>query len=514
MNDFDWTQVKDTYNQYKEYTNLPKLLKRYSLDEKMRIACIHSSKAMDFGNKIGRDNSQHLVLPWCLETFVMIALEADEYSDGRFEGNGEKRFIDMVNTIWGATGKVFEEGRGRFSFPDLFFPINLMTQFPMQESYRIKLFRFWTIFTDNSEPICLRDRFEQKFGVGYYDFLMLAETLHTVISLLPKIRKVIILRRVIEYLILHRFPDATKSLMVSREEYVRLQQKYAAGSSDPYRYMYSLRPSYQYAFVSSGNMFYFPLPHLIVQNVTSSLMYRLTEGDNQLRTDVGLYAWEPYLLDLLREGLELGLYDEVLPEIKYKYKGSDSKSPDVIVRKGEDVLFMDSKSTVPSVGIRILKSEAYEEHIRIAGGYIAKLYRQICRFKYYNPFAATVSEDHQHYWGVIVVQEDSHISREFYFEEARTELKLEKDSDEYKWICEHIQIAGLYDVEFMSLTGQSVINACKNACQEITRKYSFAGASNEPKPFVSARFREFENMLHNDFKEILKELRENGCFKE
>lgn len=512
MSELDRISINDSYNQYKEYTNLPKLLKRYSLDEKMRVACLQSSRVMDFGGKMGKENSQYLIPPWCLETFVMLALEADEYNNGRFEGKGEKRFWEIINTIWAASGKVFENYQGRFDFIDVFFPVSLLTQFPTQESYRIKLFRFWNVFRNNSEPIHLKELFKQKFGADYYDYLMLAETLYTIIELLPQIKSVIIPQKVISYLIIKRFPEATRNLMISREEYVRLQKEYVQGSNDPYRYTYSVRPSFQYAFVSAGNMFYFPLPHLIVQNVTTSLMYRLTEGENQLRTDIGLYIWEPYLLNLMHDGIAHGLYEEVLPEQEYTYKGSKSQSPDVLVRNGEDILFMDSKSTVPSAGIRTLNEKAYETHISIVGGYIAKLYRQICRFQLYNPFPSIEREDCKNYWGVIVVLEDSHIGREFYFEKARVELKLSKESDEFKWICEHIQVAGLYDIELMSLTGQSVIDACKNAHQDTTWKYSFSGSPDEPKPFVSKSFREFEEMLHRDFKVILGELREHGCF--
>ena len=42
MSELDRISINDSYNQYKEYTNLPKLLKRYSLDEKMRVACLQS----------------------------------------------------------------------------------------------------------------------------------------------------------------------------------------------------------------------------------------------------------------------------------------------------------------------------------------------------------------------------------------------------------------------------------------------------------------------------------------
>ena len=122
MAGLEWAKPSSSYNQYEEYRNLPKLLKRFSLEEKMRIACKYSAKVTSLDQVRKPEDMQNTALPWCLETFVMLSLEAKEYTD---------------------------------------------------------------------------------------------------------------------------------------------------------------------AFVSEGNVFYFPLPHLIIQNVTSSLMYRITEGNNQLRTDIG-----------------------------------------------------------------------------------------------------------------------------------------------------------------------------------------------------------------------------------
>ena len=44
MAGLEWAKPSSSYNQYEEYRNLPKLLKRFSLEEKMRIACKYSAK--------------------------------------------------------------------------------------------------------------------------------------------------------------------------------------------------------------------------------------------------------------------------------------------------------------------------------------------------------------------------------------------------------------------------------------------------------------------------------------
>ena len=93
--------VKDN-DQYCQYEKLPILLKRFSFEEKMRMATIHSSRAILF-NRNFRKSNRAGVLPWCLETFVMLAMEAQEYAAGDFGGKNERKFIKMCNAIWDAS---------------------------------------------------------------------------------------------------------------------------------------------------------------------------------------------------------------------------------------------------------------------------------------------------------------------------------------------------------------------------------------------------------------------------
>lgn len=268
--------------------------------------------------------------------------------------------------------------------------------------------------------------------------------------------------------------------------------------------------AYQYAFVSEGDVFYFPLPHLIIQNVTTSLMYRITEGNDQLRADIGKHIWEKYVLDILNEA---GVYDEVYPEQEYTYSGSTAWSPDVLARQGKHILFIDSKSTVPSIGIRILKEGAFEKHIDTVAKHIRKLYNQINRFRYYNPFNGEVSWDKSDCWGVIVVLEDSFISRDFYYEKAREMLKTEISDLEYEWMKTHIKVASLYDIEHISLSGQSVIDVCIEAAKDNGASYSFPRILANKSTFHSPKYQSFIDDLNHAFKELMYEIECEGCFK-
>lgn len=225
-------------------------------------------------------------------------------------------------------------------------------------------------------------------------------------------------------------------------------------------------------------MIYFPLPHLFLQSVTSAMMYRVTDGDNDLRTKIG-FIWEQYVLKLMQDARDMGVYDEVAGEQPYMHCGSTAYSPDVLVRQGNEMLFLEVKSTVPSVDIRIMQPEAHERNIDMIAGYMVQLYKQIKRLSKYNPFADRVSGSISDHWGIVIVQEDSYIRRILYCDKAREILKLQKESNEWCWFLNHIKVAGLYEVERVSLGGKSIIDACKEVFADNPYSYAFMGYPNK-----------------------------------
>ena len=452
----EWAKTSQSHDQYEQYDRLPSLLKRFSFFEKMRIASIYSSNAIMFKQNL--KNDKPMVLPWCIETFVMLSMEADEYGDGDFRGKNEQKAIKMFNAIWAASSHIIDRQWGNFSFIDIFLPVTGLTQFQRQEIEEIHKYRYLRIFNDNTTPVFLKDVFRQKMGTDYEDFLLLGEVLEILFYAQSLSNRFSIPRKMLRYLLEERFPEAAKMLSITRTRYVELQQQYVNNNPDPYKYVYSLRPSFQYPLIEDGDNIYFPLPHLLLQSVTTSLLYRITEGDNKLREAMGKHIWEQYLYDTVRDS---GVYDDVVREQPYRNSKSEKYGPDVLARKGKEVLFLDSKSSVPSTGIRTLDPIAFERHIAYIGDYINKLARHMWSFQDYSPYGDDASNSIEDYWGVVVVLEDTYMPRKHYYNKAQELLGLSEGSEKWQWVVDHIKVASLYQIEKLSLSGESVIDACK-----------------------------------------------------
>lgn len=467
QNSFDEIKI---YNPNEQYERLPILLKRYSFEEKMRIAHIYSSKGILFDTK--RRKNESSVLPWCVETFVMLAMEAEEYNDDDFKGNHEKKAIQMLNTIWDSTSVFLKRSCGRFEFIDRFLPLTLLSQLKCQAIDWIIKYRYWYMLEHNFSQVPLKELFEEKMGAPYEEYLLFGEILEVIFLAQSDNKNVTIPYEVLEYIFMHRFPTVAKNMTISRKNYVELQRKYIKNEKDTYRYIYSLCPSVRYPLVEEGDNIFFPLPHLLIQSVTSSLMYRLTEENDLLRGKIGKHVLEQYLYDIINES---GVYQEVFSEVSYKKSREESLSPDVMARLGNKILFLDSKSTVPNIGMRVLEATDFERNIAIVGKNIAKLARQMRDFNKYNPFKGAVSFENKNHWGVVVVQEDAFIRRQFYYEKAAEHLGIEKKSKEWEWLVEHIKVASLYEVEKIALSGHCIIEACKSCFEDDPYVYPFLG---------------------------------------
>ena len=212
MEEFEERDATKENDQYCQYKNLPILLKRFTFEEKMRIATVYSSRVILFSHKLWEKGESARVLPWCLETFVMLAMEAREYTDGDFKGKNENKFIKMYNAIWDASAVVTRMPCGRFDFIDIFMATTALNQFHMQESPWIRQYRYWCIFNDNSAPVHLESVFKQKMGTDYEDFLLLGDILQVFFIAHSNNKNAIIPQKALLYLTFYNFTNMKKSL--------------------------------------------------------------------------------------------------------------------------------------------------------------------------------------------------------------------------------------------------------------------------------------------------------------
>ncbi|MFI3228052.1 MAG: hypothetical protein R3Y09_11715 [Clostridia bacterium] len=170
--------------------------------------------------------------------------------------------------------------------------------------------------------------FREKFGCEYFEFLVLVQFLWLCFSQ----NQVVIEPELLNF-IFNKYPTVISVLSIKREDYIGLLNEITTNISD---YLYCLRPSYTYPFINEGETLYLPLPHLLIRSVTSSLMYRLTECDNELSALIGKEVLEPYLYDII---LESEIFDEVYTEQEYFDKKIEQRTLDVMARKGNEFIF-------------------------------------------------------------------------------------------------------------------------------------------------------------------------------
>lgn len=249
------------------------------------------------------------------------------------------------------------------------------------------------------------------------------------------------------------YPEIMNNLRTSRDDYISKLNEITPDYRD---YNYCLRPSCSYPFIVDNEEIYLPLPHLLLQSITSSLLFRLTDGRNDLQKTIGKEVIEAYLFKIICASKA---FDEVLPEKQYSVGHQHNLlTADVMAKKDSCVVFFDSKSFSPKIDSRILCDSAIEaDTARLADG-IVQIYKHIHnKFQTeYDFFDPKVDAPMDYRFGLIIIKTDPHIQLEDIYKYAAEKLGIDIDSPEYVWLCLHIGFADLYDVERFCFTQSDI----------------------------------------------------------
>lgn len=428
------------------------MLKRFSFSEKVRICNRLSRELINIYGDIDIEKFIHKVYPWELETFFMIAMKGHpEYKENSFDCKGERVFIKIINGIRHSRHPELDRREGTVSFADYLMASLMLAEYDSQEIQYYKLYRYKYIFSYVDDKIDMQEAFLNKFGTSYDDFLELG----VFITFLYGIQKDFE-AEILDCVLKDFYPVAFSKLCISVEEYKNILDSVTNMVED---YSTCLRPSFKYPFVIKEDLIYFPLPHLFIRANTSSLFYRLTDGDDNLRKRIGKHVLEKYLFKILSESRA---YDELYEEKEYlRERHNKAVTLDVMAKDGNDYLFLDCKSMVPSIGMRIYDENRFNKELEILSTYFVQVYKNIKeflpRYESYNPFkGAPVIED-EYLWGVVVVLEDNFIRRSLIIEKAAEALGVLPDTAEYTWMSTHIKVVSMYDVERWSFAGESIV---------------------------------------------------------
>lgn len=232
-------------------------------------------------------------------------------------------------------------------------------------------------------------------------------------------------------------------------------------------------------------------PRESIRASTSSLMFRLTDGNDELRKVVGNEVLESYLFHLISTCPE---FEHIEKEIVYtKGKLQNQRSADVMTNIGDQIICFDSKSFAPKVALRIFSEEAYSAELIRLGKAVKQMYEQIHN-KFgveYTPFDVPVNENRSNIWGIVVVLENPFIPLDDIYAEAARLLKMNLNAAEYEWLKGHVGIVALSAIEYQIFSSEDILSVVKqNASTKCYNDYWFSNM----KPTV-----EFDGM--KEFKE-------------
>ncbi|AWC28758.1 hypothetical protein [Bacillus cytotoxicus] len=438
------------------FERIPILLKRYDFKSKMDICQQYSKEIMSIDGLVSANELINKVLPWEIETFALFStITFKEYSGRKFEDPKEQRnFIKIINTIKNYLPPILEDSKNKNKFLDYFLIVTGLNQFQIQENIRYKLYRYSYIFNFENETISMKQEFFEKFGCSYDEFKKLGFIIH---CLFTKGLNELLRPSIYDY-VFKEYNHVIKHLLIERENYISLQEQV---TKDITQYIYGFKYFYQFPFISYNQEIFLPLPHLIMQSVTSSLLFRLTEGNNALRQLFGKEVLESYILHIcsLSE-----CFDEIIGEYPYKYKRNKKRTLDIMIRKDNQCLMLDSKSMSPRISLRNLDELDIDHTINRMVESVIQVYQHITeRFQTeYYPFGVKEEFSKENIFGAVVLFEDSYIRRNVIMNKVAKKLGIDHESEDYKYLCSHVKLISLYEFETMIFQKENVFQLLTN----------------------------------------------------
>ena len=403
-------------------------------DELIQYIFISSVRCMKQSAKFSFNNSAPY--PFVIEAIYEFAV--------RFNRDGEEHLddktFDKINKIVFQNPGYMLKKYGVDNLMTLFY----LWQIEDRHIFYFRLFRYSWFFSFKNQKVDMEFAFKQKYGCDYESFELFCCLIAVGIITFdeadsfskPGVLRIV--KKVVE-----AFKNIAIMLSTSREEYVKESIKVCPNED---YLIYSLKVSKRYPFLKKDDYFYLYMPHTIIPACTSSLLYRLTENNDQLYGLFSKEVLEEYYYFLAKQQ---SCYSYISREMTY----GSNKTPDLILVEGKRIFFIEIKAFAPNSGTRILDQQSLERQISIIVDDLEQLYRFI--FKNYptnlKPSSAFDLKDR---YGILSVKGDASFNRKDLYNRLFKQAGI-NDRETKKQIIERIKISCLDEYEYIMVTNTS-----------------------------------------------------------
>lgn len=426
-------------------------LKKYPFVEKMMV-CQQCSTQMMKLTYLDILNTPNAVYPWELETFAELSLFAEAPAPACSFKKSDAEFTDIINIIRNYRHPYLKKQKN-MDFANAFIMATALQQFKAQENILDRLYRYEYFWNFKNEEIDMPQMFSNQFdGLTYSEFRNLAVLIFFYAST-QGISASIIKALILKYIKVVGFLKITR-LDYQKKQSEKLEENYE-------NTIFGFNYLHPYPFIEFEGYLFLPLPYLIVDAVTESLLTRITVDNNLLREKIGKEVAQAYIEEIFKEG---NVYDEVLPECTYSVGKNRIDSPDVLLRQANQFCFIDTKLSTPNLEVRKFNNEVIEQTILRYSKNIIQMYNRIREFndECYYPFKEKVDIDKINVFGIVAVLDDSYVSRRQIYDKVFSQLKMVEDSEEAKYIKANIRITNFRDLECFAFCSHDIFVALTN----------------------------------------------------
>ena len=447
-------------------------LRSYPFFEKMLMCQQYAQDLMNYDHlEILPNITKNIVLPWEIESFAQLSIFATGDNPYKSFNNENNDFADIITTIRNYLPPHLENLKNTPHFANDYIMAVGMLQFKCQKNILNRLYRYDYFWKYRDNNIDMPAIFTQSYqGLSYDYFIELAFAIYFFASLDTNIATNFGIKNptdIFRY-ICYTHNRAVNLLSIKREEYILRQTE--KNNNDITNAVYGFNYLYPYPFIEFQGNTYLPIPYLIIDSITESLVTRATNSNNRLRECIGKFVAQAYVEHIFKDN---NIYEEVIPEKTYKKGNQKIDAPDVMIKDHDRFCFIDSKLSTPKLSLRNFNETDISNTIQQYAKNIQQIYNRIIDFEnnLYYPFSSKSIINKSNIFGIVVVFESSFVSHRDIYAEVFKDLRINENSDEAKFILSNISITELSDIENITFSSYNVFCALEHKRDNSARWY-------------------------------------------
>ncbi len=371
-------------NEVKKLNRIENILKNYSIDSKLemfrRISHIIEDnfipngidfKVFDEVTEEGTTNGIKAMSNGSLSLFhikylAMISIIHD--------GNATKKmadsrlFIEMLNNIISfiptLKHKLDKKMKGVEKVEMVAIKMSFQ-QIKYSKSVFDDFFRYNYFFKFKNDNINMEEIFKKHFEFSFEEYAKFVTLVFILSSKNQVLSKEIILNN-IHILDKVKIQSMLKYLTQTRDEFIESfnkNNKTGTEAYDQFQKLYDLNPLIIKPFISYEEELYLPIPQLMYWAITEGFYHRIcNEKGEKFTQDFGKNVFEKYIEKIIKTNEEIKIYPE------FPYNKNNDLSPDFILIKNDEMIFLEAKAAKTIIQMRNLHLECYKQEIKKAFG--------------------------------------------------------------------------------------------------------------------------------------------------